>query len=315
VATNDMASLHTVAAAYGLGEPSESVLIADGENRLYRIMTPRGDYVIRECLRFEQDPEALSGETAWLTALGEHISVPLPLSAETGSTVFVLPQETRVQAFMVFPTIYGYHLFSPDTSAWVKYGSLMSEFHRVADKIARTIAPPWPGLLRPSYGPSDIVDTSDRKLLDTAWIPLQLRADYDRLFGDVRELIGRLKMGRPSLIHFDMHLGNILITDRSWFVLDLEECGFGPAEIDLGVMRLHAIRRGCLDEAWAAFCRGYGSGDLTERAPLGTILKAIFLAGKIVSRLDIPQIARDPIRPLEFCAEIIRQELRRCERL
>ena len=105
-----------------------------------------------------------------------------------------------------------------------------------------------------------------------------------------------------------MHFGNIIAANDEWFILDFDECGFGPRILDVGAVRFHATFEKHLDERWQAFLSGYGRMS-DEHVLLGSALRAFYAAGKIPKRLDIADLAKNPAGVVRRYLELVAAEL------
>ncbi len=68
------------------------------------------------------------------------------------------------------------------------------------------------------------------------------------------ELLKRTVPGNHSsqvLLHGDLHAKNILVSDKDILFVDLERVGVGPAAIDLGYFRAHALSLGIRRPGWS----------------------------------------------------------------
>lgn len=65
--------------------------------------------------------------------------------------------------------------------------------------------------------------------------------------------------GSRSVVHADLHVGNVLVTDRGLLLADLELAGIGPSAYDLAPAVVAVRRYGAPPTELDAFLDGYGS--------------------------------------------------------
>lgn len=81
---------------------------------------------------------------------------------------------------------------------------------------------------------------------------LKVREDYQERFEAFQKGPGRF-----GLVHFDLHLGNILFRDREAVPIDFDDCGFAPFVSDLGVTLGHWMNAKNLRSYREALLEGY----------------------------------------------------------
>jgi Ser/Thr protein kinase RdoA (MazF antagonist) len=115
--------------------------------------------------------------------------------------------------------------------------------------------------------------------------------------------------GMWSLIHADMHPGNILVADDRLAIIDFDDAGFGWHHYDIAVALFH--ERGQSDEALTedAFLRGYRAvRPFAEAAaaliPLFSLVRGMTLIGWYHQRPEIKPAAFDELKAFvcEQCA-------------
>lgn len=296
--------------AYGLGGLSAITLLQQGENHHYICKAQDKEYFLRVSRRSEADEETLQSELAWIEALGNDICVPQIVPTLSGDLFLPVTLEGETTFVVIFNLLYGYHLTEPTQEDWETYGRTLRELHNASRNVLALNDANWIGRKRNVFSIETFVLEPARTILEADWIDRDLAGRFNEEATNLASEIERrnLEQDFGSFIHFDLHLGNLLLTPDTPVVLDFEECCFGPRAIDLGVIRLHARSENRLDKAWAPFVKGYADDDIAAAAPLGAALKALYLAGKIPNRLDVPDVARDPAGILEHLLETIRQE-------
>lgn len=304
-----------ISRAYGLGDLSAIVLLQQGENHHYICKGLKQDYFLRVTRRAESDADALLSELAWIEALGDHIAVPKIIRTRTGAPCLPIELEGKNTFIVIFDLLHGYHLTEPTCEDWEAYGRTMRRLHDASRQVLAQKDEDWAGRRRKRFSVEEFVSRSARAILAADWIDRDLAQSFNEEATNLVSEIERqnLEQDFSSFIHFDLHLGNLLLTPNTSVVLDFEECCFGPRALDLGVIRLHARTENRLDKAWAPFVKGYDDDDIAAAAPLGAALKALYLAGKIPHRLDVPDVAKNPAGILEHLLTNIRQECQAAE--
>ena len=92
-----------------------------------------------------------------------------------------------------------------------RMGRALADLHSSMAALPPLDLPP----LRAFPAPSDLAEVADRLGLPTAWLS---RASSD---------------GPRQLLHGDFSSKNVRVARRRWQVFDLDDCGYGPIELDL----------------------------------------------------------------------------------
>ena len=151
--------------------------------------------------------------------------------------------------------------------------------------------PEWIGWQRPIYDQETVVERSLEFLLSADFLTPEDKARCERIAAELSE---RFQPHiKKTFVHADLHFGNVLEHNDTWFCLDFDECGFGPHTFDLGVVKFHLMAENDL-EFLPDFLSGYGAPVSEQDLSLGTALRIFYTAGKIPSRLDIPELAKQP---------------------
>lgn len=301
--------------AYGLGGLSSIALLQQGENHHYICKGLKNDYFLRVSRRSEAAANTLLSELAWIEALGNDISVPKIIHTRSGQPCLPITLEGEDTFIVIFDLLYGYHLTEPTEGDWEVYGRTLRRLHDASRQVLARKDERWIGRRRKRFSVEEFVSQSARSILEADWIDRDLAQSFNEEAANLTLQIERqnLEQDFGSFIHFDLHLGNLLLTPDTPVVLDFEECCFGPRAIDLGVIRLHARSENRLNKAWAPFVKGYDDDEIAAAAPLGAAIKALYLAGKIPHRLDVPDVAKNPAGILEHLLTNIRQECQAAE--
>lgn len=309
-----------IAAAYDFADGLVIQPFHRGENHHYHCQNEGRDYFARLTPHRGAGDPSVESELAWIEALSETLAVPGVVRCRDGAIHMKLRGKSHDTVLVIFEMLYGYHLTSPMQDDWHRYGQVLREFHDASRDILEQSGRDWVGRTRKRFDPENSVQLASEAISGAAWVSRDLAADFSREAIRLTKAVSGTDLARDtgSLIHFDLHLANILLvpsgtpsaTGDAWTLLDFEECCFGPRAIDLGVVRLHARTEGHLETAWEPFTAGYGDDTIANLAPLGAALKAFHLAGKIPERLDVPDVAKDPTGILKHLLTTIRSELK-----
>ncbi len=303
-----------VAATWGLSGNFAITPFHRGEIPHYLCQDGAADYFLRVSPPRGQEAGTLASELAWIEALSEMpggtITTPRILKTREGRLFHAMRFGDELRFVVMLETLYGFHLTDPARDDWHHYGQTLRGFHEAASRILETAEASWIGHDRPGFSSETFILEASETLLRAPWIEPDLAQAFATEAAHLSEAVRRSSLldDARSFIHFDLHLANLLLTPDAWVLLDFDECRFGPRAIDLGVVRLHARSEGRLEAAWRPFCEGYGDASVADNAPLGTALKALFLAGKIPNRLDVPDVAKDPHGILKHLLDIIHDE-------
>lgn len=304
-----------VAATWGLSGNLAITPFHRGENHHYLCRDGAADYFLRVSPPRGQEAGALASELAWIEVLskmpGGTIATPRILKTREGKLFHAMSFGDELRFVVMLETLYGFHLTDPTRDDWHHYGQTLRTFHEAAKRILETADASWIGRDRPGFSPQTFILDACETLLRAPWIEPDLAQAFAKEAAHLSEAVRRSSLldDAQSFIHFDLHLANLLLTPDVWILLDFEECRFGPRAIDLGVVRLHARSEGRLEAAWGPFREGYGDASVADNAPLGAALRALFLAGKIPNRMDVPDVEKDPHGILRGLLKCIRQEI------
>lgn len=291
--------------AFTIPSAARFILIPDCENSTFAVDAGAQTLLVRR-RRSRHEPTAWDrGELLWMRALGRFLAVPTSIRTSAGEEFAVLHSDDDVVTFTAFELIYGHHPYRLVPDDWIEYGHFMCDLHMAADRIGRddvAVA------ARPTYDQSTLLDKSTEALFAASWIPAALADRIRALSGKLGRHYLDFEFDAREFVHFDLHTANILISRGTWYYLDFEECGFGDRSLDLGVVRYHGLLgpTDAFEDAWRLFLRGYGTEIDQQRVRLATALRIFYACGKFPFRLDVPQIAKDPIGLIErylACAE------------
>jgi Ser/Thr protein kinase RdoA (MazF antagonist) len=107
-------------------------------------------------------------------------------------------------------------------------------------------------------------------------------------FRKYRDLVqARFREDQKCFIHFDLHEGNILRNDKSYFIIDWEECGVGHPYLDLAVSITRLLKEVHFKDKVRALLKGYGEQVDLEQLKLAIIYKLLYLLCYVCKFTDI----------------------------
>ncbi|CAN5900564.1 phosphotransferase [soil metagenome] len=289
---------------YGWTIPSNVQTIHQGENETFLITTGEGAFVVRRYRRGHRSVAEIAAEVAWLELLRTHLNVPETVATLSGATLCA----NKGHAFVVFKALPGRSIYHPTPADYERLGALQRELHEAAGELGREQPRTWAGYGRPVYGHETLIDTPLRSLRHAPFLESQVKVQAETIAATLTELYEQLEPSNTGFVHMDMHFGNIIVVGKDWFVLDFDECGFGPRVLDAGAVRFHAVFEGHLGERWQAFVSGYG-GLPKASVLLGSALRAFYAAGKVPNRLDVAGLAKNPAGVVRRYLEHVASEL------
>ncbi|MDE0217729.1 MAG: phosphotransferase [Acidimicrobiaceae bacterium] len=95
-----------------------------------------------------------------------------------------------------------------------------------------------------------------------------------------------------SMIHADLHLANLLVSDGQLAVIDFDDAGFGWHQYDIAVAMYHSRAAPDFDEAAAAFLRSYRavrpiSDDDLSLVPMFELIRSMVIIGWKAERPEV----------------------------
>ncbi len=259
-----LARVHDTARAavrlHGLPD-AEVTLINVSENATYRVDDPVTGR--RSILRVHRlgyhSTRAIASELAWLEALGREAGVRTPavLPAPGGRRVLTIPGE-RPRHCVMFEFLPG---AEPPrdrlVSGFERLGALTARMHRHARSWRR---PSWFTRFHWDHAAALGAESRWGRWRDGAGVDPQAAAVLGRLDREIRERLHRFGRdpGRYGLIHADLRLANLLVTDDGPpSVIDFDDCGFGWYLYDLAAAVSFIEHDPGVPEMIASWLRGY----------------------------------------------------------
>lgn len=263
-----LSAAHAARMAFGL-EHHDLELVTVGENVTYRAARAGADsFVLRLHRPGYHSLEELDSERIWLAALSRAgISVPEPAAAPDGR--FFVPVTvaegdvrfaglTRWRDGEVMADLQSTLDVPPSIrEPFAQLGELMGHMHGQA---AGWEAPA--GFVRQRLDADGLL--GDDPFWGRFWEVDELTDDQKQHLSRARELarIRLLEYGEPaetfSVIHADLHLGNLLVDAAGRLsVIDFDDAGYGWHQYDMAVALLHVRGTPDADAAEEAFVEAY----------------------------------------------------------
>jgi Ser/Thr protein kinase RdoA (MazF antagonist) len=234
-----MCDLAAILEQFGVVDASYESL-ADSENANHRVTTATGErYLLRQHRSDGRSLTALESELIWLTHLHERgLEVQRPAPLRSGA--FVLLDDSR--RFSLLTWIEGEVMETIDEVQAARVGALMARLHLIADDFN-----PPPSFERPHYDAQFLTETL-ATLRGIAW----LEGDWALLERAVLKAQPAFELPQQTVIHADLHPGNLIWRGDEVMAIDFDRCGLGPLGFDM----MSAL--GYLEaDACDAFLHGY----------------------------------------------------------
>ena len=283
-------------------------LVGVSENITFRAVEAgtRQAYVLRLHRPGYHTAAELDSERVWLAALRDSgISVPTAVCTPDGRyfvPVGVGPGETRNAGLNLWADgeIVGMLLTQPGGTnealseiarPFGQLGGLMAAMHNQA-----TSWTPPASFQRHRLDLDGLL--GDSPFWGPFWEHPRLTADERQLLVAARDVC-RAKLvqyGEPertfSMIHADLHLANLLVSQGQLSVIDFDDAGFGWHQYDIAVAMYHSRAAPDFDEAAAAFLRGYRavrpiSDDDLSLVPMFELIRGMAIIGWKAQRPEV----------------------------
>lgn len=302
-----LSAAHQALDAFGV-EAARLELVGVSENITFRAVEAgtRQAYVLRLHRPGYHTAEELDSERVWLAALRDaDISVPTPVSAPDGRYFVPVPLgsgEIRQAGLNLWADgeIVGVLLTQPGgtnealaeiSDSFGQLGSLMAAMHNQA--AAWT---PPPSFRRHRFDVDGLL--GDAPFWGPFWEHPKLTADERSLLVASRDACRATlaQYGEPgrtfSMIHADLHLANLLVSDGQLAVIDFDDAGFGWHQYDIAVAMYHSRAAPDFDQATAAFLRAYQSvrpisEDDLSLVPMFELIRGMAIIGWKAQRPEV----------------------------
>ncbi|WP_069298592.1 phosphotransferase enzyme family protein [Neptunicoccus sediminis] len=265
-------------------------LVAERENRVYRVTTPDAVYALRHHRGGYRTDAELRSELAWMDALdGAGLSLSRPISGADGAHLQVL-EGAQFDLLTWLPGhqmgAYGTPLDLDDPEGtFYRLGQAMARMHGASDAWT-----PPQGFTRPAWDAEGLI--GETPLWGRFWENPTLTAEQKALLERFRaKAATALAEGQHDfgLIHADLLRENILIDGNDLHLIDFDDSGHGFRLFELATTIFRIREEGNAETLQAALIDGYQS----ERAinithlPLFIALRACTYVGWIVTRMEL----------------------------
>lgn len=219
--------IHRAFESAGLELLPTIVFLNSLENRVVRVEDRQGERYVGKFYRPGRWARAaLEEEHAFLQELVQQdLPVVAPLPLEKGSTLGCIEGIW----FCIFP----YHIGRPcdevDSSLAYQVGQLVGRLHQIGQRGRFRQRPQ----LGPGYWGEQALKTLEKERV----VPESLWPRYNRRVRELLQRVERAFAQAPGLrIHGDLHKGNLLTSSLGLKLVDLDDCGTGPAIQDLWLL-------------------------------------------------------------------------------
>ncbi|MBN1875969.1 MAG: phosphotransferase [Anaerolineae bacterium] len=272
-------------------------LIFHGENTTFRIIASDtrdldtdaayvpSHFLLRIHRPGYQNQDSILSELMWLAALRDAgVIVPEPMRTQTGTllTIAQAPGVPTPRVCSLLRWIKGRFIGTPRPHHFEALGRLMAQLH----EHAAHWQPPaafarrhwdWQGL----FGDNAGFNLSP----DSVWdlIPTAYRDLFWRVAEQTRQVMEQLGKNQDefNLIHADLHLGNILFSNRQAYPIDFDDCGFAHWVYDFAVVLGEYLDRSEWPTLRDALLRGYSQLRPLPQQQLAYL--RLFMAARQVS--------------------------------
>ncbi len=281
-------------------EAADLVEVSHSENRVFRVDAEDGSrYVLRLHRPGYHSYRALISEQTWTAALAEAgVDVPVPRPTLDGEPYGRIRIQTEDRMVGLLEWVDGETLRTlmedgPDRNAgrFHQLGGLLARLHNQAS-----------GWQPPSSFERHVLDADG--LMGTApwwgpfWQAQALTPAQRKRFSDLRQDLHRILRNLPmdpdrfSLIHADLHPGNVVINGDRLHIIDFDDSGFGWHAYDLAVALKDYQDDPAFDACQAALMDGYRThrtvGDeVLELIPLFLLVRALASIGWADARPEL----------------------------
>jgi Ser/Thr protein kinase RdoA (MazF antagonist) len=243
-------------------------LVVVGENVTYCARRDESAYVLRLHRPGYHSLEELDSERLWLAALADAgVRVPEPVCAADGRffiPVGATPTDERFagltrwrEGAVVADLQQSTDVTAPVADQFAQLGSLMAQMHTQA-----VAWDPPAGFVRQRLGADGLL--GETPFWGRFWEADELTPSQADALGEARLVaLDRLRRyGEPaerfSVIHADLHLGNLLVDSAGALsVIDFDDAGYGWHQYDMAVALLHMQEAPDAEIARAAFFEAY----------------------------------------------------------
>lgn|GEM_PF-6592961 len=261
-------------------------LVLAGENETWRA----GDLAIRVYRPGRWSLGQIEAEWAWVEALWGVVETPAPVRGADGAVVQVLA-DGRLAAASQW--------VAGATPAWdtpreaERVGRMLRELSDAAARALSLAPPTWAGRDREGLDPEAQIARAVAAI-DGAVFPCDEHRDGVRRAAErLRRLLSEVPLASDAFVHGDAHRHNVLEDGAQWWLIDFDDCGFGPAESELATARVHWRAAGSFPSLAPAMLRGWGDHD-PRRVAAACALHVLDTISVFPTHLDLGPLATDP---------------------
>ncbi|GGA17741.1 phosphotransferase enzyme family protein [Neptunicoccus cionae] len=265
-------------------------LVAERENRVFRVITPDATYALRQHRSGYRTDAQLSSELAWMKSLDTAgLSLPRPIAGSDGAHL----QLVNEAQFDLLTWLSGRQLGAFGTPldlddperTFHDLGQAMARLHKASD--AWTVPA---GFTRPRWDADGLIGETPQ--WGRFWENPTLTPDQKTLFETFRaEATATLSEGQHDfgLIHADLLRENILIDGRDLHLIDFDDGGPGYRLFELATTIFRIREETNAPVLQSALIEGYQSERTINitHLPLFIALRACTYVGWIVTRMEL----------------------------
>lgn len=285
-----------------------------GENEVFRLDQDAGSLAVRVYRPGRRTRRQIEAECAWADALALRLDWDSVVPVVGGDDAVVECDDGRFA--VASPWVEGQTPSMETPGEAERMGRLLGRVQRAARDVLAEVGSDWVGHERPRYGAHEIDQTLAAYAGDTFASEEQvaaLREAAARLRGalDAAPLSGDSR--GDSWVHADAHRWNVIDDGTRWWLIDLDDSGFGPPELELATLRTHLRAQGRYEALAPALLRGWAEqipecAD-PQRVALAAALHVFATMGEFPSHLDMGPLAADARGTLDrylgyFAAEL-----------
>ncbi len=216
-----MNDLFGVLEQFGLSDVQLQAL-GNTENSNHKVTTATGEHYVLRQHRSAHSLAALESEMLLLNYLHQHkLEVQRPVNLAAGNFIF----SSELGRFSLLSWIEGEVLESINKIQAESVGVLLARFHRVARDFM-----PSTGFERLRYDHQYLEQTLNQ-LRAIDWLQSDM-ALFEQSMARAQQVFEESNIP-SSLIHADLHPGNMVWRGEKVAMIDFDRCGFGPVAYDI----------------------------------------------------------------------------------
>ena len=277
---------------WGLNSNTEVTLLAERENRVYRLdAADSAPTILRVHRRDFRSNDEVKSELLWMAQLSqEDLTVPLPLPAKDGALFAEIEGHQVNRLSWLDGTPLG------ETNQPLQIKDRVGTFQKIGETMARLhqISDDWElpqNFTRHHWNHEGFL--GEQPLWNRFWENPQLSAHQLNIINEARSKASQVLQAKAEtldygLIHADMVRENILLSDDEIQLLDFDDGGFGFRLFDVATALFKNRSEPDYPELEQAFIAGYHSVrplDMKELR-LFTLLRSFTYVGWIISRMN-----------------------------